>query len=826
MTGARDALSGSGKMFFLVAALFLAAGFLRLNDLTLYTPDSARYVIWGNSLASGNGFLDDTQPEAHSFVFHAPLYPVLIAPVELFFPLAVEPVKIVTLLWGAGALWLLYLWLFRLLGRGAALAGTAMMAFHPLFLVYATEPLSEVPFIGFVLVVLTLLSGIEKGETPGRTAWWMLVLASACLGLVREVGILLWLVVVAYLFGKEWKRGAVVLAAGVLALGGWYYVRNTLLVGVPAGSPGGNAGLVMTHLLTDQEGPFSAELVARLSLNLSSYLPIAGGMLFFPLSGGDTAGLLPAGYGFPAAIRPVVIALFSAAIVAGMVRSVMAGRGGRMLVLSWFSLLLAAAVYPVYDPRFMVPLLPISLYFALSGILSGVAATGGGKKFTLPVLLSVCILVIAPNARPIAALIDLNAQYHADPEELTARLTSRAGYPAYYTEPWGILRERLRVLPDSGTILATPSKELALVSGGRKVLELDPGVTQAVFDRLLRVNDVGYLLAPVQWGSHRTYEFLMAESRRFAFDEVTAAGNLHLLKVSPVPFTRQDPRTTGIPAGAGAADHLRAARVLIRQGDAGGALVELESAAALGPGRPEISYQAIVASAMIGDTVRAREEFRKLLAMRQAGSYLFAARYHLYLMDILIAARKLPQGADRVFRMYDIGRRYWEHGYYRTARELLTSEMAGDSSFFVGHLWAFHFNFQTGDTATARIFLRRLDSIDSSSTLVRNFHALMDLRAAIGALTPSPERARLRLRMATIYRDIELPDECSDEAEAALSDDPGYAEALLFLAETYAGEGYPGRAVGFYRRYLGLVPDDTLAAAAADSLAAAAILAR
>ena len=88
----------------LLCCLFLAAGFLRLNDLSLYTPDSSRYLIWGNSLAHGHGYLDDTQPDADRVVIHAPLYALLIAPVEFIFPLSLTAVKIWTLLWGVAAL--------------------------------------------------------------------------------------------------------------------------------------------------------------------------------------------------------------------------------------------------------------------------------------------------------------------------------------------------------------------------------------------------------------------------------------------------------------------------------------------------------------------------------------------------------------------------------------------------------------------------------------------------------------------------------------------------------------------------------------------------
>lgn len=70
---------------FLICSLFLLIGIMRINDLTLYTPDSVRYLIWGNSIAQEQGFVDNTLPDPDKYVVHAPLIAVVIAPVELFF---------------------------------------------------------------------------------------------------------------------------------------------------------------------------------------------------------------------------------------------------------------------------------------------------------------------------------------------------------------------------------------------------------------------------------------------------------------------------------------------------------------------------------------------------------------------------------------------------------------------------------------------------------------------------------------------------------------------------------------------------------------------
>ena len=80
--------------------VFFVMGIARINDLTLYTPDSIRYLIWGNSLAHGHGFVDDTQPDPDRYVVHAPLVSVLLVPVEALFPRSVEAAKVLIVLFG------------------------------------------------------------------------------------------------------------------------------------------------------------------------------------------------------------------------------------------------------------------------------------------------------------------------------------------------------------------------------------------------------------------------------------------------------------------------------------------------------------------------------------------------------------------------------------------------------------------------------------------------------------------------------------------------------------------------------------------------------
>ena len=146
-----------------VCLVFLSLGILRINDLSLYTPDSVRYLIWGNSLAHGKGFVDATQPDPDRYVVHAPFVSVLLAPVELVLPLSIVAAKLWIVLFGVISLLVLFRWLERLWGRRAAFVGTCLFAFNPLTLIYSTEILSEIPFVACMLSVFFLCEPEKSG---------------------------------------------------------------------------------------------------------------------------------------------------------------------------------------------------------------------------------------------------------------------------------------------------------------------------------------------------------------------------------------------------------------------------------------------------------------------------------------------------------------------------------------------------------------------------------------------------------------------------------------------------------------------------------------
>jgi len=78
----------------LLCILFFAAGLASLNTMVVYTPDSARYLIWANSLAKFSGFEDSSAPELSRYVVHGPLYSVMLAPSQMIFPIVLKQEKL------------------------------------------------------------------------------------------------------------------------------------------------------------------------------------------------------------------------------------------------------------------------------------------------------------------------------------------------------------------------------------------------------------------------------------------------------------------------------------------------------------------------------------------------------------------------------------------------------------------------------------------------------------------------------------------------------------------------------------------------------------
>src|ERR1041384_127428 len=216
---------------------------MRVNDLSL-SGDSCRYMVWGSSLARGNGFVDSTQLSPDRYVPLAPLYSLLLAPAEAVAPLSVSLAKTETLLWAIAALALFYFWILGAYGKRAAVWTTLLFALNPAALIYGTEVLPEAPFIALTILLLMLAERWTMADELPKARILVYAILLSALPLLREAGIALVLaLVIALVSAGRTRRAIFVFVLPALLVGLWH-VRNEIMIGAGAGPQIGNLALI------------------------------------------------------------------------------------------------------------------------------------------------------------------------------------------------------------------------------------------------------------------------------------------------------------------------------------------------------------------------------------------------------------------------------------------------------------------------------------------------------------------------------------------------------------------------------------------------------
>lgn len=822
------AIASRPLLLFLCAVFFLI-GILRLNDLSLYNPDSTRYLIWGNSLAQGHGYVDDTQPDPDHYVIHAPLYALLIAPAEFFWPLSTIAVKFEMIFWGMTAIILFMLWMERLLGKMPALVGAILLMSNPLFLIYSTEVLSELPFLAAALGVFILYERLsDPSVLPKGGLFFFLMFSLSFLPLLREVGLALVAAAAIFHFIRRQPLSALAIIGSSGIILGMWYVRNQIIVQPSAGTQSGNLAAILQHVATSENTSIVEELSQRIWLQAKAYSIQLGGMLLYPQYATQQVALVLDNSGIFSTVRSMfgvaryfVIALALPLMGYGIYDDLRKSRTALLRLLFVVFYLLGILLYPIHDLRFMFPLLPLVIAYIVRSVhhlLLKPSPEPQLRKQRLLILATIALML--PNISGVYQLIAANLQYRQSRLLMYLQLARQQEYPPMFAQPWPLIGNWIQKHTPPGAVIASPAKDPATMVGQRKILELDPGVPMREFERILRDNQVGYLVVIVRWQDFGTYEFLMTESTRFWFEPVYDAASLHVMKIHSrsLEAVRDEP---GLAPGIDTvtvSGLLRLGRRHLVAGDCSTGLTALSRALELSPSQPEVIYQLAVGSALAGDASRAVREFRRLLALPQAGSYLYSTRVHLQALRLLDEARSATSPEVVDVKSADASLLYWNLGYPHRAAELLGIRFRDGSHHFVGLLWGFHFAYRRGDRAAALHYLERLRDIDTSNAVVKVFERIITLDDSLEGSSDAAEKSRFHLAKAKLYFQIELFEEAIDAGEQSVHEDSHNRESALFLGEIFQIRKAHRAALRFYADALRLNPGDAAIAARMDSL--------
>lgn len=792
----------------LICVLFLTAGVLMINDLNIYTPDSARYLIWAKSLARFDGYIDRTLPEPERYVIHAPLYPVLLAPAVLVFGGSILTAKVFTLLVGLIAIIALHFWLRQKVGARYALVGAVLLAGNALFFLFSSEVLSDVPFALCIIAFFILLERFDspRGVGTGSFLAFLGVLTAGIL--LREVGFALVFAAAGYFFlKKDYKQILWVVLLPLAVYASWW-VRNEFIVAGFEHPTFTNTILYTKHYFSAPGDPILKEYLARIAVNAGVYWEKILSLIFFPtyLS---TSSILVNGLEEPfrslnqilTVLKYPLWILSGGLVILGIYHDVTKSLTGKVRLVFLCFYVLIILLYPINDIRFLLPALIIFIFSMVNGCAKIFPGMEHGAAARIA-LWGTAVLLMVPNIAWIAQV-----SVHSFSYEHSAQ-GAREGPKGLENEPWHFTKyfrsagAWIEEHAASADIVFSQWKEMSSWISPRKLIVYGLDLPVGEFDALMRDYGVKYLVAVTSTDGSREFDFQMMESLKFSFLPLAAFGNVEIFQVAPGAA-----QTPGVTRERSA---FQAGVAVLEEGhyaEAGRIFGELERAY---PNNVLNKFYLGVARSFAGDYGVSDSIFTDFRAYSQAGVYLFPAVRHQRLMKVRQEAASSPDAGGL---LASAASEYWNMGFHSFARSLLNEAFVRDSLNALAAVYGIYFSLSSGTISDAQNFLARLERSGNEPAQTAKFAELVSQFDSLG--TDRAEARRRHLESAArLCVDLRMYEGAISNLLAALGEDPNNTGIMLTLAGLYEAKSRYAPALRLLEEALRLDPGNSRAAAA------------
>lgn len=814
----------------LLCATFLALSVWVVNDSILYTPDSARYIIWAQSLSSFDGFHDTTSPEATRYVVHAPLYPILLAPLGWLFSNIVIPAKILTMLYAVVLIVLFYLWAGRHIGCHAALAGSFFLAFNALTLVLSSQVLSDVPFAVAVVALVLIAERMEADPASRGLALWFAVILTAAI-FSREIGLTLLASAIVYLFLRK-RYFALLLACSlpVFFYLSWYYRNEVYIAGIE--NPGlRNMKLFLNHSITPEDSSIVEEFLARIRINLLVYAEMAKGLILFPqFLTRSSPVVLDSDAVMALMSRILTYAKYPLIVVQyGLVGwgIVLKRRDGVSLFVAlffvfYFTLIL---LYPINDVRFLYPLLAPALYFAVAGghALYDRLRSSWKLNLSLPgIAFGTFILLAVPTLTWLSDFMVHGARHARQWDQSSTHQASRHEIPELYMKSGSRVAQWITDHSRPTAMVLTRWKELTFWLDGRSVLECGPSVSFSEFEAVIRDYNIDFIVSFVMSPGVREFEFQMMKSKRFTFQSVFRAGNYEVMQV----FDTQ-PDGANVLLGSQRVSPMPA--ILIDDGEARArdlfaygfrALENDRSKDAFhtfsvltetSNGSAHVAFLRGIALSFGGQFDGALSYLSRFAYEQQAGQYLMEARYHSILIREFQKAERDSLPHEKASILHKISANYWDAGYRARAQEVLKQSLKADSTFPPAMIFGLYYALEQKDLAGGKSFLSMIEKLSPPHPMLKSFRQILSLSDSAHLMKNPVARARYEFDLAKTYAVMGLNDLAIEYALRVVALEERNVRALEVLAQSYEIKRRTWPARKILKRILNLEPHNTVA---------------
>ncbi len=341
----------------LIGITLLSAGFL--HNRPLYMSDTITYVDGARSLVAGQGYQQNAvpvtvRPPGYSFLLTIPIAVGLDS---------IAAFKLLNVLVAGAALFVFFLCMKQVVGQYEALLLSVLTGVLFPWIYYSHAILSD---IMFALVMGLFVLGAMKHRATGSTGSLLLMtVATALAPIVRYAGIALfpaWLYVAYFANDRlrnvlndcKWKQVGLLVVMGlvvILPLSA-FVVRNSILTGaVTSYSTGVNPEYALS---LKKIGITEFSLTTRLWVNVRGYLHV----FIVP----DQVGIARVS-DLPAVASGICLLLWLLMLSGWGV--CMARRSSRPIAVTCFFYLLLLQFNTWYDIRYLLPILPLLLMFAL-----------------------------------------------------------------------------------------------------------------------------------------------------------------------------------------------------------------------------------------------------------------------------------------------------------------------------------------------------------------------------------------------------------------------------------------------------------------------------
>ncbi len=793
----------------LICVLFFLLGIPLLNNMIIYTPDSARYLIWANSLAKFQGFIDATEPEATRYVIHAPFYSLLLVPSALLFPFSVIAAKATTLIIGCALLIAFFLLLKRSVGEKYALLGALLLALNPMIFVYSTQMLSDVPFVLCLVLFFYFTAQILERNATRKIDFALISVLTIGI-LMREIGLTLLISAVLFFIWKKQYRRALFFFFTPLIFYGLWFLRNEIIVAGFENPPFRNSQIFIQNIYTTADANLMQEMLERIRVNFTVYLKHVGKLIFLSneqsysyLSASNIGKFIEVVQKIFAPNYWIVTAITSVFTALGVW---MLRKSPLLLSIGLFVGFYCAVilVYPVNDIRFLLPIAVIILYLFLHGIKFTIKEWRASVNYRAIryAIVALLLYLVCINLNLLQATITNNWQYSKSFEELYQKIKLQKIYSETFTKPFQLAAQWIMENSDSSDVVIS-RKELALWLKGRKVLLSNPRSSTVALDRRLRDYNVRYLVA-VKWCLQISeYENLLVQSKNYDFNLVHSVGDIEVYEVKQKDYSAEAKKTAELDSSV-RSQYREAIQIIEIEPLRAKAILKKISYEY--DDFPIVRYNIAVAKEFIGELDTADIIFDGFRSMPQAGFFLQQVWFHRKNISLLKEVNENISLNKKAELYNNIAGNYWALGYQIQAMKMLEKSLSSDSSLKSANIYSVLFPLLMDDTVQVRNRIKIALTTIPENNYIKNTYRILNYYDSLNYSQAIKKQKQMRMEIVKTYLAMNLTEYAIDELINISKLYPNDEEVLFQLGVLLEMKRCYFSALKYYERVLQLNP--------------------